>query len=162
MKEYFTAIIAVVALGSLVISLAPSSNYSKQLRLLCGLCSVGCVIFPILSLAVDFDAQSQEFSALFEYRGGEKQYYDEIYNSTVDFADIKNAEKSLKSKIIKELGINNDNFDVRVYVKNNSVEKYIEKVELVIYPEGVEIDPHAVKKYLGELFGCEIDVVYDF
>lgn len=162
MKEYFMGIIAVVSVGSLLLSLVPSSSYSKQLRLLCGLCSAGCIILPLLMIAGDIDAQRNDLIGLFEQREVDNEYYAEIYNNTIAGAEGENAEERLKNEIIKALSLKNDSFDINIIIGNKSDEKYIEKIELIIYADGIGVDPHAVSNYIDERIGCETQVIYDF
>ena len=162
MREYFIGIIAVVALGGLMVSLSPTANFSKQLRLLCGLCSVGCIVFPILTFASEFDVQKDAFLGLFEYKETECLNYDEIYNDSIFDAANKNAEENLKNDIIKELDLKNESFDIQIVLGEESVEKYIDRVEVIIYPEGIEIDPHGIEKYIKSRLNCPVVIIYDF
>ena len=49
MNEYFITVIAVAFVGGIVISLVPNGNTVKYVRLLCGLCVVCSIAFPLVS-----------------------------------------------------------------------------------------------------------------
>jgi hypothetical protein len=57
--------------------------------------------------------------------------------------------------------LDNDGFDVAIVAEGNGEEIYIARVELIIYPSGLAIDPHAIQKYVKERLGCECVVIYE-
>ena len=50
MKEYFISVIAISLVGSMIIALAPGCGLSKNIKLLCALCMVACIVFPLGTL----------------------------------------------------------------------------------------------------------------
>ena len=161
MKEYFLAILAIAVIGGIIISLSPDGASAKYIRLLCGICTVGCIVIPIVSYAAQSNILDENWLLIFD----SDQYvdqYDEIYNSALVDAEISNADYLLKNKIIQEFVIKDEDFDVHIKINEESVEKYIECVELRIYAQGIEIDPHSIEKYVKNLLGCECITYYDF
>ena len=160
MKEYFLMILAVVIVSGVVVSLSPS-GYAKQVRLLCGLFTTAFIMLPLVSFVADLDFSGGEWLDFFD----EEQYlekYDEFYNEIVKNVEIENANQMLKSKMIQDLSVENECFDVALSISNVSGEKFIEKVNVILYAEGISVDPHEVKNYVSALLGCECSVYYDF
>ena len=161
MKEYFLAILAVAIIGGVIISLSPDGNSAKHIRLLCGLCTAGCVIIPIISWVAEGDFDYREWSEMFD----QEQYvneYDEIYNNTFALVENSNADILLKNKIIQELSLGYDEFDAHACIVDKSGEKYIEQVEIKIYSKGLGIDPRKIENYVYTLLGCGCVIYYDF
>lgn len=161
MKEYFVGVMSVVMLGGLIISLFPEGGEKKYLRLLCAIASLSCMIMPLTDIVSDGSELDEELEGLFGYVGGEPMDYDEIYNNSLASASVENAEIYLKNLIISELGADFNSFDVRIISKIESDKFYIESVEVTIYPSGMLIDPHRVKKTVSELLGCDCVIFYE-
>ena len=161
-KEYFVVIMAVTLVGSVVIALSPGSNFSKHIRLLCGVCTTACVMLPLISFVVERGIWNEDWVEMFRYDVTEENYYDEIYNNALLGAENKNAEKMLKNEIIKEFSMDDEEFDVQIIVGKKSEGFFVERIEVLIHPEGVAIDPHALKKYIEARIDCECEIIYDF
>lgn len=160
MKEYFIGIMAVAFLGSTLLTLAPS-GFEKHLRLLCGFCAVAAVLFPVTSFLSGENYIGGEWTELFAQTGNEINYYDEIYNGSLVEAECENAEKILKTDIIKELDLKNDSFDIIIILDKSSDEYSILRTEVIIYASGIDIDPHSVEKYISSRLGCDCEIIYD-
>ena len=98
------------------------------------------------------------FSASFEPDFG----YDEIYNKTIINAGKQNVEKTLKVEILQELNGNDKDIDLYLVLSNESDEIYIERVEIIIYPSGLSLDPHFMEDYISERLDCSCVVIYSF
>ena len=61
-----------------------------------------------------------------------------------------------------KISLKNDSFDIQIVLGEESVEKYIDRVEVIIYPEGIEIDPHEIEKYIKSRLNCPAVIIYDF
>lgn len=160
MKEYFITVMAVSLMGGVIVSLSPKGNNARYVRLLCGLCTVCCVAFPVVRFAQGgFDRE--EILSVLDYETKEKEYYDEIYNKKLVGAELKNAEIALKSEIIKELSLQNDSINVNIVTENKSDEICIESVEVIIYPSGLYADPREIEECVEERLGCPCSFFYD-
>ena len=161
MKEYFLAILAVAVIGGIIISLSPDGNSAKYIKLLCGLCTVGCIIIPIVSYAAEGDYSYEQWKGVFV----QEQYvgeYDEIYNNAFENVENTNADILLKNKIIQALRVEKDDFDIHICLDNKSDGKSIEKVEVKIYSSGIDIDPRSLENYVYSLLKCQCVIYYDF
>ena len=160
MKEYFLTVIVVAIIGGIVISLEGGKGSGRYIRLLCGVCTAGCIVLPIASLIADGWSADEGILELFE----QEQFlenYDEYYNYALDNAENINADNILKSNIIQALSLDDSDIDVHIVVGNNGGEKYIDIVEVTIYAQGLDIDPRLVQKYVKELLGCQCVIYYD-
>ena len=160
MKEYFISVIAVSLLGGVIISLLPDVDAAKHVRLLCSLCTVACIAFPLVSLfdsGIDVDAIGE----MFEQSEERSEKYDEIYNGTLNEYEIINAQNTLKQEIIQRIGADASAFDLKIITNKNSDVIYISSVRVCIYGSGVSIDPKEVKKYVQDRLGCDCEIVYD-
>lgn len=160
MEEYFITVMAVSLVGGVIIALAPKGNSTRYVRMLCGLCTVCCVAFPVVSLAQNgFDKEG--LLSMLDYESREKEYYEEIYNKNLIGAELENAEMTLKSEIIKELSLQNDSLNVNIITENKSDEICIDSVEVIIYPSGLSADPREIEEYVEERIGCPCSFFYD-
>ena len=160
MKDYFLGLILFAFFGAVVLSIAPSGFSRGYLKFLCGLCSIGCIIFPIASLAVDGDSWKENIEGIFETDEKSKESYAEIYNSFLDDIAEENAEETLKNKIITEMNGKYGDIDVDIILNKSCDEIYIESVFVYFYPSGYDIDPRKVKKICFSEFGCECEILY--
>ena len=159
MREYFLGLILFAFFGSVILSVAPEGLGRKYLSFLCGICSVGCIMFPLASLTYDGGAESVK--ALFEVSDEYEENAVEIYNLYLDEAVIKNAEKSLKNEIISELNAGYDDFNVDIILDKNSDEYYIKCVTVTLYPSGYDLDPRKIEKICFSRLECACEFFYD-
>ena len=66
MNEYFLGLIAFAFVGAIILSVVPEGMSKKYVRLLCGLCSICCIAFPIFELVGSGGMLAENISALFE------------------------------------------------------------------------------------------------
>ena len=160
MKEYFISIVVIALVGSLIISMLPSSSNAKYLRLICGLCAIGCIVLPLINAddtMIDFESLEELF---YNEQNGDNDY-DKIYKDAMAKAEISNAEISLKNEIVKACSANYEDFDVEIITKKYSDEFYISKITLKIYPSGITLNVHLIKKYIEEKIGHECVIFYE-
>ncbi|MBQ7376294.1 MAG: stage III sporulation protein AF [Clostridia bacterium] len=160
MSEYFLGIALTVLIGGLVLSLLPDVSAKPYLRLLCGGAIVLSILSPLVSFVSD-ETFSDNLLSLFEMDEVEGQNYAEIYNNSLVSAGAEFASDKLKSEIKQELSIDNNAFDISVIVKSSGDEIYIERVEVIIHPSGLSLNPHAIEKYVSDRLGCECVIIYE-
>ena len=160
MSEYFLGIALTVLIGGLVLSLLPDVSAKPYLRLLCGGAIVLSILSPLVSFVSD-ETFSDNLLSLFEMDEVEEQNYAEIYNNSLVSAGAEFASDKLKSEIKQELSIDNNAFDISVIAKSSGDEIYIERVEVIIHPSGLSLNPHAIEKYVSERLGCECVIIYE-
>ncbi len=160
MKEYFITIMIVALAGGIIVSLASQTNAQRNIKFLCGLCTVACIAFPLVNIAEgDFDKNA--ILDMFDYGENDEEYYDEIYNLNLENNEISNAKATLKSEILKELDAKNEDFDLNIITSKLNDKIYIDRVETVIYPEGIGINPREIQAYVNKRLGCECVIFYD-
>lgn len=160
MKEYLLGVVVIALLGSVVMSLTPKNGSAGAMRLVCGLCAVGVIVVPLVSV-LDGESLFDGVKDIFEVEDADLEYYDEIYNKKFDASCVKNAEILLKSEIIQGFNAAEKDFDVNIVLGCKGDEKYIDYVEVIIYASGISMDPHSVEKYIYERLGCICKTVYD-
>ena len=160
MSEYFLGLIAFSFFGAVVFSLVPEGNSKRYVRLLCGLCSIGCIAFPIFNLFSDRDVELYEISALFEASTKIEENVAEIYNSSLNEAAIENAEEILKNDIIQGTLAKYDDLDVKIFIEKNGDDFYIDRVSVFIYPSGYSIDPDKIINICKNSLGKECNIIY--
>ena len=158
MSEYFLGLIIFAFSGSVLLSLAPQGISKKYLRLLCGLCSVGCIVFPLFNFFGSGGIDAEELVAVFDVQDDVSENNVEIYNNSLNDASLKNAEETLKSSIIKELSVKYEDFDLEIVVNKSSEDFYIEKIRVLIYPSGYSVDP----KKIGGICKRALDAPCEF
>ena len=160
MKDYFLGLILFAFFGSIVLSIAPRGLSRTYLRFLCGLCSIGCIIFPLVTLLSDGGSEGEYIESLFETELQDANKSVEIYNSYIDDVALTNAEKSLKEKIIAETKSKEADFDVDIILAENGGEIYIKVARVCFYHSGYDIDPRKVEKICFSELGCECEFLY--
>lgn len=160
MKEYFVGIMVSVVFGALAISILSEGGEKKYLRMLCGVATAGCIILPLADFFREGSDALKEVEDMFAVNENEEEHYDEIYNKTLTSAGVKNAEQSLKNLIISRLNVDGNDFDVNIFGDVESDVFCIKRVEFLIFPSGIAIDPHKVEKLVTDLLKCDFDVIY--
>ena len=160
MRDYFFGLILFAFFGSVILSVAPHGLSRTYLRFLCGLCSVGCIIFPLVSLVSPDGDGGADIEAFFETEDGQEKNAVEIYNLYLDGVAEKNAEETLKSEIITELRAKSEDIDVDIILDKSSDEIYIKSVYVFFYPSGYDIDPKKVEKICFSALGCGCEFFY--
>lgn len=160
MKEYFVVLISTVFVGGMIVSVTPSGAFQKYMRFLCGIAVSACIMMPLLTGEFFEKIDVEAWASYWETEQDKMLNYDEIYNSSLRSASVKNAEEYLKTLMIKELDAEIDDFDVRVIVGDESDEIYICRVEVIIYASGVALDPRRMQNIVYDLLECECVIIY--
>lgn len=160
MVEYFLGLIVFAFVGSVILSLVPAGTSKRYVRLLCGLCSVGCIAFPIFELAGDNNGDISGLVEIFEPYDELEGAADEIYNNALNCVTLNNAEDMLEGDIIKELLAKPGDIDVRIDVKEKDNGFYIDKVLIFIYPSGYFLNPDKINSICQKRLGENCDIIY--
>ena len=160
MTEYFLGLIAFAFVGAIIFSLVPDGKSKRYVRLLCGLCSIGCIAFPIFELMDSGGEKIESLSSLFTMSDKIDENCVEIYNNSINDATIKIAEENLKNAIIKGTSASLDDIDIKILVERNSDEFYIDRIIAYIYPSGYDLDPKKIDKICRNELGKECSIVY--
>jgi hypothetical protein len=159
MTEYFLGLIAFAFFGAVIFSLAPDGISKRYIRLLCGLCSIGCIAFPIFNLIGDGE-EIGNISELFEASFEVNENSVEIYNNSINNATVKNAEEELKNDIIKATSAKYNDIGVKIILAQNSDEFYIDRVVVYIYPSGYDLEPKRISEICRGKLGIACDIIY--
>lgn len=159
MNGYFLGLIIFAFVGSVILSLVPSGTSRRYVRFLCGLCSIGCIAFPLFELAgdgIDADGLSEIFEPAYrlEENGAE------IYNKSINDATLEIAEQSLKNDIIKELSTKSEALDVEILMSENSDGFYIDDIYVTLYSSGYTLDPDKISEICQRQLKKGCTVVY--
>jgi len=161
MKEYIIGLAVATLVCGLITSLTGGGGSGEGLRTVCGICVIAVIALPLVSLIGNGGFDVDGIAAFFETDPAETDHYDEIYNSCFAQAEVENAEKRLKSEMIQELSLKSEHFDVALIVGENGDEKFIERAEVIIYAQGLSIDPHSVEKYIKSRLNCPCEIIYE-
>ena len=160
MKEYFLGLIVFAFVGAIMLSLAPDGKSKKYVRLLCGLCSIGCIAFPIFELVNSGGDEIKNISELFETAIEADEKSVEIYNDYVNYTTLKSTEEILKNNIIKGTLTKFDDIDIEISLGKNSGEFYIDEVVVYLYRSGYALDPKKIGEICQKRLGEECKIVY--
>ena len=160
MTEYFLGLIVFAFVGAIIFSLVPDGKSKRYVRLLCGLCSIGCIAFPIFELMDSGGEKIESLSSLFIMSDKIDENCVEIYNNSINDATIKIAEENLKNAIIKGTSASLDDIDIKILVERNSDEFYIDRIIAYIYPSGYDLDPKKIDKICRNELGKECSIIY--
>ena len=161
MSEYFLGLILFAFVGSVIFSFVPPGASKRYVRLLCGLCSVGCIVFPLFELVVDTDkGYFKDLTQIFEASGELGENAVEIYNNSINNVTLENAEETLKNDIIKAFSIKYDAVEVAIVLDKNSDEFYIKRIMVYLYPSGYGADPQKIRDICKSTLGVTCDIIY--
>lgn len=160
MTKYFLGLIIFAFVGSIVMSLSPKGASRAYLKLLCGLCSIGCIAIPLISAFWGGNLMAEEFISAFEVGSYGEDDMLEIYNSALEGAAIESAEETLKNEIIKEFSAKNDAIDVDIIVDNNGDDFYIKRIVVTLYPKGYALDPRGISDICKARLGVDCEFIY--
>ena len=159
MIEYFLGLIVFAFVGAVIISLVPAGNSKRYVRLICGLCSVCCIAFPIFELVDINGGYIDEIISAFTTDDAIKNA-DEIYNNSLNSATVENAEDSLKNDIIKGTSIKYNDVDVKIKLEKNGDEFYIDGIIVYLYGSGYTADPKRIYDVCRDRLGRECTIIY--
>lgn len=159
MNKYFLGLIIISFVGTVVMALSPKGASRAYLKLLCGLCSIGCIAIPLLSV-VGGGSFAEELISAFEYKSADEEAMIEIYNSALNGVALDSAEKTLKSEIIKELSTKSDALDVDIILNKSGEDFYISRVVVTIYPSGYALNPREISKICKSRLSVDCEFVY--
>lgn len=160
MTEYFLGLIAFAFVGAIIFSLAPDGKSKKYVRLLCGLCSIGCIAFPIFELINSGGEEVEGIASLFEASGKIEENSVEIYNNYLNYATVENAEKNLKDEVISRTSANTEDIDVKILISENSGEYYIDDVVVYLYRSGYDLDPKIIDEICQNRLSKGCTIIY--
>ena len=160
MSGYFLGLIIVSFVSAAVMSLTPQGVSKSYIRLLCGLCGVICVVLPVFSLFGDGEELAKSISDAFEVSGEIDENNVEIYNNSLNFAAVKNAEENLKSSIIAKKIAKYNDFDININIEEKSDGFYIDNIFVTLYPSGYSADPDEIEKICYSYFEVPVEFIY--
>ena len=160
MSEYFLGLIVFAFVGAVIFSLVPEGASKRYVRLLCGLCSVGCIAFPVLSLISDGNDTFGEIAELFETSDISNNDSVEIYKHSLNMATLSNTQEELEGKIIQELSGKYGDVGVKIELGENGNEVYIKRIIVYIYSSGYALDPEKIKNVCQNELGKTCDIIY--
>ena len=160
MSGYFLGLIIVSFTSAAVMSLTPQGMSRSYIRLLCGLCGVVCIAFPVLSLFDDGEELAKSISDAFEVSVEIDENNVEIYNNSLSFAAVKNAEENLKSAIIKAGIAEYNDFDININIEEKSDGFYINNILVILYPSGYTAAPDEIEKICYSYFEVPVEFIY--
>ncbi len=160
MNEYFLGLIVFAFVGSMILALAPTGISRIYIRLLCGLCSIGCIAFPLMSLANGDMLSSGDFAAIFEPSDKIDEEIAEIYNNSLNDATLSSVEESLEGEIISRLSAEYEDIDIEILISNRENTVSVDKIRVYIYPSGYALSPDKISEICQERLSCECEFVY--
>lgn len=162
MQGYLVTLIGMSILISVVGMVVPQ-KVKKYVRLVCAVCLLCVILKPIPELLGS--KGSELFAGLDIFHGAEdvqedKAFYNEIYNNTIRKASEEKIAAGLETMMIKDLGLPEDSFEVRVEIDDGENYVKVRKVSVLISMDAVSRDPHAVVSYLEEMLECTCEIIY--
>jgi len=144
MKEYFICLFAAALLSGAVCMAAEGSGFEKHIRYVCALVCIVVTVSPIVNITVN---------------PPELPSYEEVSTAPGADAVVNVAEEQvmeyISSLIMKKFGISCKGVRIDLYSEDDSVTVTAVRV----YIGGGDVS--AVKSYLEETLGGEIEVEYD-
>ncbi len=158
MENYIRVIFAIGVTAAVVRAVAPESSLSKYLQMLCSLCAVAVIAFPIYETISDKDSVIELVNNI-EF---ETQNYEEIYNLYLARGELQAAENILSSDLCKAVGAKTDSLRIRLDAERSDGEIMIKGVDVMICSDGVTASPDKIKEYIFERLKMECRIIYLF
>ena len=160
MIEYLYSV-ALTCIAAAVIQTAGKSVSKKYIDIICSLCVICAVVFPVIKAVSDIDANSvPDFlnDISYEY---ETENSVEIYNSYLHFVSVEDAETLLCEELSKKLGTNLGEIEIDLVTDRSEDKPYITDVVVCIHGGAVNADPEIIKEYVGEKTGVNCRIIYE-
>ena len=143
-----------------ILGVAVPKRYERYVKLLCGLCMIAILIQPLPHLWEEM-ADTSVLSDLIA-DGAEKEYYDEIYNQTLQKAQIGQAEEILATELRTTFSLSGSALSVRLLTESEeeSEQQALKKAVVLLAEDGIAADPHAIRAYVEARLGCVCEIVY--
>ena len=159
MKEYLMTLMSVSLLNGIIHMISPEGDIKKYVRLLgalCLLCAIAVPIFAALSEG------GPDLSFLSEIgQEAEQQNYDEIYQNTLIQSGEAEAAKVMKNRMIQELSMKNETFDVSVEFVSKNDDIVLGNVTVLLRDSAIFTDPRQVIDWVNEVYQCPCIIVYE-
>lgn len=153
MKGYIISIIIVGIIASLVGILSPDGEMQKQTRLAIGLVLIVVCISPLTSLINELRGFSLD-SVLPDI--WENEEYESIFNEEYAKAEAENSRNGIISILLYKFGIEEDEADVKLDIKDHGDGRRIECIYITLYGTAIWKDTGAIEDCLSQMFGCGV------
>ena len=161
MREYGSALLCVCLLGTLVRMLSPEGDVKRYVGLVAAFCVILAVAKPI-GAAVGEEGGFLLLTKWSEWETSDEKNYAEIYDHALLDTGGSIAEEHVKSLILKEYMINEEDVTVlgKFALKNEIYQ--LEEVVLYLHKSTVSIDPRELTDFVSRQCGCPCYAVYEF
>lgn len=159
LREYFSTLMAVALLTTVLGMLSPSGNIKKYVRLAGAFCLLCALVAPWGELILKNDGISEEL-LVGEWQS-ETVDYEEIYRASLLNGEVKNAQAIVKNRILNRFSLSEDTIDVQLAVESREDTVTLSEVTLLIRSSAVLLDPRELTSYVNEEWGCPCVVIYD-
>ncbi|MBQ9086937.1 MAG: stage III sporulation protein AF [Clostridia bacterium] len=160
MSEYWMTLIGVCLLGSLLQIISPEGDLKKYVRLVSAFCLILALARPLAQFLGEKGGLSlgDRLEEMWEL---ESVDYEEIYYQNLLSGGEKYAEEKIKSLLLQEFDLNEDDVSVegRFETKNDIIS--IEELTLYLHETTLSVDPREMIAYVNETWSCPCTVIYD-
>ena len=154
----FTVILCATGLINGAIGMiSPDGELKKYVRLVGALCILLAMVAPIYESAV-----SDKFAIndLFTDIEQKEEQYGDVYKEYLVSGSRKEAEDTLGAFVVKKFRLEDDDIALSVGLVKNGDRYEVDGLKIYVKGSAVLIDPREIKAYLGELTGCECEIIY--
>ena len=155
-KEYIFLLLGVIVISGIVSMLAPETSLKKYVSLLIGICILSATIAPISELLGYM--KNAELGIVTE--SPQKEDYESVFKNTLTDGNERAFCDLLKSKMVRELDIDAESFDVHADMYISDGEYKLESLAVILYGKEIMKDPEGLRSYTRSLLGIECEIIY--
>ena len=157
MREYILLLIGVIVISWAASMIAPEGSIKKYISLLVGVCLISAIISPLENMSdIGFEIN---IDGLFD--NAEEYDYESIFYKNLTEANEKDFCALLKSKMIRDLDMSENELDIDAGICVRDGEYELEYITVILYGSGIMKDPAALREYTRITVGKECDIIYE-
>lgn len=151
-KEYIISIIAIAAIGTFALMIAPDGEgggIKRYIKLIVGLSAIIVVTSPIFSL---IDRLSELKLDSISISQNDREEYESIFQMSYETIERENLKSGIKSALYDKFSIKEDECEIELTTRDGKICRVLVR----LYGSAVWCDSGEIEKYLGGLLGCEV------
>lgn len=156
MKEYVFLLLGVIIMSSVISMIAPETSLKRYVSILISFCIICAALRPIGDIVGILENGELDIQSEYE----KPENYESVFNDTLVSGNEASFCALLKSKMSRELNIDEADFEVYADMYISDGEYKLESLSVLLCGKGIMQDPESLRAYTDSLFGIECGIIY--
>ena len=143
-------------MSSVISVIAPETPLKRYIYILISICIIWAALGPIGELVSTLESGDIDILSGTEI----DEDYESVYRETLISGNEKSFCELLKAKMGRELGLDEDSFDVYADMCVSDGEYKLDSLAVALYGKSVMQDPARIRSYTRSLVGVECEIIY--